>query len=200
MTQPVFFVYQPLNHPDIKLFINKWNELVCKEKIAKKFYFIANASDSNYSDMQSFGFDAAIPSITGRLEMPYKQCNVFFRALHYFSRLILHTSLLISYKDCLKFLWNPNIDAKEFVIPSLLPNWDHSPRSGNKRAILINCTPELFKRHCLQVLEGVKYKKNKVIFLKSWNEWGEGNYMEPDLRYGKGFIRALSEAKKEVYP
>lgn len=31
----------------------------------------------------------------------------------------------------------------------------------------------------------------RFIFLKSWNEWAEGNYMEPDLKYGNGFLEAL---------
>ena len=114
--------------------------------------------------------------------------------------MVFRIPFLISYTECLKYLWNQNIDTKEFVIPTLLPNWDHSPRSGNKRAILTQCSPKLFKKHCLQVLNGIKNKKNKIVFLKSWNEWGEGNYMEPDLKFGKGFIKALSEAKKEVYP
>ena len=30
--------------------------------------------------------------------------------------------------------------------------------------------------------------------IKSWNEWGEGNYMEPDAEYGKGYIKALASA------
>jgi hypothetical protein len=34
--------------------------------------------------------------------------------------------------------------------------------------------------------------------LKSWNEWGEGNYMEPDLKYGKGYIKALRLAITNV--
>ena len=38
-----------------------------------------------------------------------------------------------------------------------------------------------------------KKKQNKICFLKSWNEWGEGNYMEPDLEFGKGYINALRE-------
>ena len=198
--QPIFLIFQPLKHPSIKNFIEGWNKLVRKENIAKKFFFIANAADSNFDNLHDMGFDAAVPSITSRLERPYKKCNILYRAIHYFSRLIFHIPLLISYEEALRFLWNPDIDTKEFIIPSLLPNWDHSPRSGNKRAILIKCAPKLFKKHCLQVLTGIKDKKNKIVFLKSWNEWGEGNYMEPDLKFGKGFIKALSEAKKEVYP
>ena len=42
-----------------------------------------------------------------------------------------------------------------------------------------------------------KKEENRIIFLKAWNEWGEGNYMEPDLRFGRGYIEALKEALKE---
>ena len=48
--------------------------------------------------------------------------------------------------------------------------------------------------HVEDALKTVQYKRNKLIFLKSWNEWGEGNYMEPDLTFGKGYINALHEA------
>lgn len=45
----------------------------------------------------------------------------------------------------------------------------------------------------MDVLSSVTKKNTnrQVCFLKSWNEWGEGNYMEPDLKYGKGYIYAL---------
>lgn len=51
-----------------------------------------------------------------------------------------------------------------------------------------------------QALELIKRKpKNKqILILKSWNEWGEGNYMEPDLKFGKGYIQALKEALEEA--
>jgi lipopolysaccharide biosynthesis protein len=42
-----------------------------------------------------------------------------------------------------------------------------------------------------------KKKEENLIFLKSWNEWGEGNYMEPDLKYGNGFLDALQKVLKE---
>jgi hypothetical protein len=34
-----------------------------------------------------------------------------------------------------------------------------------------------------------------MIILKSWNEWGEGNYVEPDLKYGKTYLEVI---KKEI--
>ena len=42
----------------------------------------------------------------------------------------------------------------------------------------------------------VKNKKesHKIIFLKSWNEWGEGNYLEPDLKYGRKYVEMTKQA------
>ena len=83
------------------------------------------------------------------------------------------------------------------VIPQIMPQWDHSPRSsGKSNVIYYNATPTLFKEQVLLALEAVREKpeEEQIIFVKSWNEWGEGNYMEPDLTHGKGFIRALREA------
>ena len=48
--------------------------------------------------------------------------------------------------------------------------------------------------HCNEALNAVKNKKTKILFLKSWNEWGEGNMMEPDITFGRGFIEALKKA------
>ena len=39
----------------------------------------------------------------------------------------------------------------------------------------------------------VSRKDNKVIILRSWNEWGEGNYMEPDLKFGKKYIQVMRD-------
>ena len=76
-------------------------------------------------------------------------------------------------------------------IPVLMPNWDHTPRSGARGDLFQGATPEEFEKHCQDALTAVAKKKNPLCFVKSWNEWGEGNYMEPDLKYGKGYIEAL---------
>lgn len=85
----------------------------------------------------------------------------------------------------------------EDVIPQLVPQWDHTPRSGKYGTAWINATPENFYHHAKQTIDVVRKKRNKLVLLKSWNEWGEGNYMEPDSRFGQGFIDALRRAIDE---
>ena len=49
--------------------------------------------------------------------------------------------------------------------------------------------------HVNQVLDTVSRKQmeHRVVFVKSWNEWGEGNYLEPDQKFGKGYLNVLAE-------
>ena len=90
------------------------------------------------------------------------------------------------------------MDFNDDVIPFIIPQWDHTPRSGTKGRVFVNVTPELFEQQAKQILQNVQKKNNKIVMLKSWNEWGEGNYMEPDLKYGHGFIDALRNALNAV--
>jgi hypothetical protein len=76
----------------------------------------------------------------------------------------------------------------------VFPNWDHSPRSGSGSTVQENATPENFEKHVHLVKEILDKKTGeKLCFLKSWNEWGEGNYVEPDLRYGRGFLEVIKK-------
>ena len=86
-------------------------------------------------------------------------------------------------------------DGWDNVYPSILPQWDRSPRVGNQGDVYVNATPENFKQHIKQALKlvGDKPLENRILFLRSWNEWAEGNYVEPDLKYGHGFLDAIHD-------
>ena len=45
-----------------------------------------------------------------------------------------------------------------------------------------------------------KQENRQILFLKSWNEWGEGNYMEPDIKYGDGLIKMLKQKISQHFP
>jgi hypothetical protein len=54
----------------------------------------------------------------------------------------------------------------------------------------------LFYKSIIKALDIIKNKQadHQIIFLRSWNEWAEGNYVEPDIKYGLGYLDALKKA------
>lgn len=88
------------------------------------------------------------------------------------------------------------IDEDERIIPEIFPNFDHSPRSNGKKPIYINSTPENWGKFVKNTLNVIKDKpeEKQIVMIRAWNEWGEGNYLEPDLQYGHGYLEALKRA------
>lgn len=60
-------------------------------------------------------------------------------------------------------------------------------------------TPELFRRHLNDAMGKVaEYPaEHRILFIKAWNEWAEGNHLEPDLRFGHGYLEVI---RNQVIP
>jgi len=95
-----------------------------------------------------------------------------------------------------KYFIDEKEDKIDNVYPCIIPGWDHTPRSGKEGLVITNSTPDLFEKHIKRTIDIVQHKsdENKIIFLKSWNEWAEGNYVEPDLRWGKKYLEAIKSS------
>ena len=194
--KPIFLIYKPHQLPDASHFINLWQRLA-KENGLPGIYFIAHhqsTKEHNYKpereslqEMLSWGFDAVN---FVRLTKCLENRSLFDKLYGRIKRFVYKIPLAIPYKKAMRY-FTADIDKDERVIPSIIPSWDHSPRSGKEALVLTNSTPELFGQHIDNVLNNVSEKENKLIILKSWNEWAEGNYMEPDLRWGTQFLKVL---------
>lgn len=190
-SKPFFLIYKPNQFKDIKNFIKLWNQWVKEDGIAESIYFVANMdSQKDYKDFLAMGFNAVTPTYFERVIFAYNQIPKWKQLIR---KIYFHCfpPYRFDYQYSSSFFWIKDFDGKENVIPFILPCWDHTPRSGKKGRILNHSTPTLFKKHVEVTLKGIANKNNKLILLKSWNEWAEGNYMEPDLRWGKQYINAL---------
>ena len=151
---------------------------------------------SDIDKMLSLGFNAV--NYVGLWE--WKTDNLFLNKLkRRFCSDILKIPYIHKYSDMVRKMSLMNREYEDVkVFPTIIPNWDHTPRSGTGGYILHGSTPDLFRKHVNSILYNMKNKpqEQKYVFLKSWNEWGEGNYMEPDLKYGLEYINVLSQELK----
>lgn len=193
--KPFFLIYKPQNFPKIEEFIDYWNKWIKEEGIADKVFFVGNLDDEgDYQKYIHMGFDALTLGRFLKVDYKFAHANTFKKKLWGWIRKISPFPTFTSYKDLLEYSFLENFESKEDMIPFIIPNWDHTPRSGKRGEVLLGSNPQSFYEHVLKILKGVSKKKNKIVMLKSWNEWGEGNYMEPDLKYGKKYILALKKA------
>lgn len=42
--------------------------------------------------------------------------------------------------------------------------------------------------------------EERIVFAKAWNEWAEGNHLEPDLKFGHGWLEAIRDEKAKIAP
>ncbi|MCO5236770.1 MAG: glycoside hydrolase family 99-like domain-containing protein, partial [Chitinophagaceae bacterium] len=193
--KPIFFIYSPPDFHDIGTFIDVWQHLA-KQNGLKGIYFIGQANlNSECNQFLKTEIDGVCRA--GVYEAQFKiRGEYVVKALNRLRRLT-HLAPLqkYNYSDIIKNLLVPELDKIENVYPTVIPNYDHSPRSGGRGAIWYNSTPELFQKLLHKAIESVQHKddEHKIVFLRSWNEWAEGNYVEPDLKYGHGYLDALKQ-------
>ena len=170
-------------------------------------YIVANVYDTlkEKNEYLKLGYDAVLYNRNGNFWYDrYIQMNLLHKI---FSQIRRHVTQWITRRpmgalDYAEYhqRFITDVDREKAVIPMLMPQWDHSPRSGNKAAtIYYNAQPKYFYQHAKDAINAIKDKpeEEQILILKSWNEWGEGNYMEPDITNGKGYINALRRAIDE---
>ena len=77
--------------------------------------------------------------------------------------------------------------------------YDDTPRRGRAGMLLEGASPSLFGEYLTQLIRKNRIAGNELIFLNAWNEWGEGNYLEPDGSNGYAYLEAVRDVllKKE---
>lgn len=208
--KPMFYVYRMDSIPDFETFVSIFNTHAIENGF-DGIYIIAtgNINSLNFTDRSEvygvvgldlftsirYGqkrlFDSK--NISGRVESKIKKTFGYTDNLG--RRL---KPLVLDYKKTTsKFV--ANFTSTKYI-QCVFPNWDNSARIGKRAMIFKNPTPEHWQFFLEKaVLELKKNKKNPpFIVIKSWNEWAEGNYLEPDIKFGHQFLQALKNVKDKL--
>jgi hypothetical protein len=189
--RPIFMVYEAKNLPNSRRTTDSWRNLARKAGF-KDLYLVCVEND--IWNPSEYGFDAVTPK---SIHFARRSEGPLIGSLTRKVREILnYPTEVFSYKKAIPYFKIPEA-VKAEVHPFVIPNWDNTPRCGLDGWVLHRSTPELFGRFLKETIGQVKDKPfdYKLVFVKSWNEWAEGNHLEPDFKYGKSYLEVL---KKEV--
>jgi len=203
----LFYIYSPDKIPDLIGFTMLFRRLATSAGL-KGLHIVANTSDPDWNPL-THGCDAVNLNILGSLHkylpstknyLLRKYRNQLFKPKigNFYKKIFKRPIAIYDYKDAVPFFLahrKPEFDS----YPCVIPNWDNSPRSGLNGLILKNSNPKLFGQHLSQAIQVIKNNtdEKRIIFIKSWNEWAEGNHLEPDTKYGMEYLNVLKKTLNE---
>ncbi|MDH6088883.1 glycoside hydrolase family 99-like domain-containing protein [Umezakia ovalisporum] len=91
------------------------------------------------------------------------------------------------------------ISVSNLVLHPVFVSWDNSPRRGKKSIILKNSTPQEFEDKLSEVVSKLLLRQDlddNIVFINAWNEWAEGNHLDPDLGNSKAYLEAVKRVIK----
>ncbi len=193
--RPLFLVYRASSLPDAVRTTETWRSESVRLGVGDPYLCLVQSFDSEKVDPHKLGFDAAVRfapewrSLGPRLRQG-RVLRAGRKLLRPKSALRRHR--LFDYRTVVDLsLSAPTPDYK--VYPSVSPGFDNSPRRPEKRAtILLGSSPDLYERWLATVAARFEpfSPDEDFVFVNAWNEWGEGNHLEPCVRWGRGFLEA----------
>lgn len=186
--KPMLVIYRLRNIPRFNDMIRYWNMRAKEDGFAGLFVLSMNLGREHVS--KSRWVDGSVdfePHRTKaeRLEKP-ALLPLRDRSHRLWNRFATRT---INYdtinKDMLSIPHGKNEFRAVFV------DFDDSPRRGERAIITRGSTPKKFGRYLRRIIQKSRTEGNEYVFINAWNEWGEGNYLEPDERYGYGYLNEV---------
>lgn len=195
--KPLFMIYDVLDLPDPKSFTDTFRSIAQSFGIPD-VYLMASNLVSDAWDYKANGFDAkvsnafndALGTMLSKRSLLKKVRSKFAEKLNAVTRPRIVDHIRLSEITQTR---KTNVDT----FPMVLPNWDNTPRSGKRGVVLEHSSPELFKKNTTAAIDFLNHSPElpeKFLIVKSWNEWAEGNYLEPDREYGHAYLEKFSEA------
>ena len=186
--RPLLVVYRVSLLPDTKETANRWREY-CKQKGIGDLYLVAVQS-FDIIDPRKYGFDAAVEFPPHTIHGFCEHINHKLKILNpNFSGHILDYEHFVKNKYYLK-----TVPYKLFK--AIMPGWDNTARRPNAPTIYHGSNPELYKEWLSDIVNFTRKthgKEEQIVFINAWNEWSEGTHLEPDKKYGYGYLQATSE-------
>lgn len=191
--RPVLLVFRPERLPEPARFVDRWQALARAAGLPGLYLVAHLFRRPAYRSHAADGFDAGV-----YVDFPFSR-SILTRAREFAA------SRQPVFGPC-RFPYATTIarpaDVTGVVHPCAIPNWDNTPRAGRGGTVALGSAPGLFRRQLAAMLRDEMRREphvdRRLVFVKSWNEWAEGNHLEPDDLHGRAWLEAVRDARIDV--
>lgn len=188
--KPFLSIYRMNQFPDIKRTIGIWRDTCRKEGIGEIYLAMIESFEYAYAKVSpaDYGFDASVEfpphGMSARINIPGELLN-----REYNGAVDDYRELVLKY-------------AKREVpgytrFRGVMPSWDNTARLQNDSQIFAYSTPGAYQAWLEFIVNQTReqnFGDERVVFINAWNEWAEGAHLEPDRRFGHGYLSATRNA------
>ena len=203
--KPVFAVYNTDNLPDSKRWSDLFREELHRHGITPYLIRVERYADEDRRAPAALGFDAAMEfqPFSRNLRKwqqtrPELKANLRHRIANKVQKEVRRLQI---WRD-----FDTHYDMAEFVrfdvsqaapdytcFPGVCPSWDNTARRpAGKSIIFRNTSPELYQSWLEAKVDAIKPRTpdENLLFINAWNEWAEGNRLEPCANHGHSWLEA----------
>ena len=191
--RPVFLVYRASSIPDTARTTDTWRREAVRLGVGDPYLCLVHSFDADRLDPGPLGFDAAVKFAPDWRIVRKPNGSRARRG----SRRVFHprspyrVNTLRDYRSVVTdSLRQPNPDYR--LYPCVSPGFDNTPRRPTGATVLLNSSPEAYETWLRETVERFEPfgPEEDLVFVNAWNEWAEGNHLEPCQRWGKAYLEA----------
>jgi lipopolysaccharide biosynthesis protein len=193
--KPLFLVYRVRDMPDPLATALTWREEACRLGIGEIFLARVESFPDEHDDPRAIGFDAAVEFQPDGASLPEPLGRDWRSLLRFRSSAdVFVERRVFDYQRLVEqALTKPSPPYRRF--PCVTPSWDNSPRRTTGGWIFHGSNPDSFERWLTAVaIAEATHPEPRLLFINAWNEWAEGNHLEPDLHAGRAYLEATARA------
>ena len=221
--KPVFAIYKDDIPGDINEFISAFRKELLKHNLEVylcRFERDVGTNEDQESAYKVFNAGIEFQPLTKQFKKllrlknkRFRITNKYLKPNNYIFHINKHLGLniryfqkkkrdnVVDYKEMVDYDLNNDFQKGYPIFPGVNPCWDNSARRvDNIATILSNSTPELFKFWTSNKIRKTNWEilPERFLFINAWNEWAEGNHLEPCLKWGKSYLESIKSALNEL--
>jgi len=196
--KPLFLVYRTEHMPSPARTAEIWRNESIRQGVGD-IYLARVESFSAGPDPHSIGFDAAVefaPDWRSLQDLKYRSaCYRLLKGLGAVSDVYFKHEIA-RYEGMVRRMLEHEVN--HYVrFHCVAPGFDNTPRRSEGAVILSDATPQRYEAWLAECIDRTltRYQGDeRIVFINAWNEWAEGNHLEPDVRNGFAYLEATRRA------